>query len=180
MAQDVDLVPVSPFYRLSWPDGTIFDYTNDDVHLDAQIAQLDPADVEGYRKFLNYSAGVFHEGYEKLGAVPFLDFKSMVRAAPQLARYQAWRSVYSIVSGFVRNEKLRQALSFHTLLVGGNPMTTSSIYALIHKLERDGGVWFAKAAPTRWSAAWCGISSGSAARSGWPTRSRRSKATGCR
>jgi phytoene desaturase len=144
MAQDVDLVPVSPFYRLSWPDGTIFDYTNDDVHLDAQIAQLDPADVEGYRKFLNYSAGVFHEGYEKLGAVPFLDFKSMVRAAPQLARYQAWRSVYSIVSGFVRNDKLRQALSFHTLLVGGNPMATSSIYALIHKLERDGGVWFAK------------------------------------
>ena len=61
-------------------------------------------------RFLDYSAGVYHEGYEKLGAVPFLDFKSMLRAAPQLARYQAWRSVYSIVSGFVRNEKLRQAL----------------------------------------------------------------------
>jgi phytoene desaturase len=59
-------------------------------------------------------------------------------------RYQAWRSVYSIVSGFVKNEKLRQALSFHTLLVGGNPMTTSALYALIHKLERDGGVWFAR------------------------------------
>jgi len=68
----------------------------------------------------------------------------MIRAAPALARYQAWRSVYSIVSGFVKNEKLREALSFHTLLVGGNPMTTSAIYALIHKLEKDGGVWFAK------------------------------------
>ncbi len=68
----------------------------------------------------------------------------MVAAAPALARYQAWRSVYSIVSGFVRSEKLRQALSFHTLLVGGNPFTTSAIYALIHKLERDGGVWFAR------------------------------------
>ncbi|MEO6215582.1 MAG: phytoene desaturase family protein, partial [Sphingomonas sp.] len=59
-------------------------------------------------------------------------------------KYQAWRSVYSIVSSFVKDEHLRQALSFHTLLVGGNPMTTSAIYALIHKLERDGGVWFAK------------------------------------
>jgi phytoene desaturase len=144
MARDVDLVPVSPFYRLSWPDGTTFDYGNDDAALDAQIARLDPADVAGYRRFLDYSAGVYREGYEKLGAVPFLDFRSMLRAAPQLARYQAWRSVYSIVSGFVRNEKLRQALSFHTLLVGGNPTTTSAIYALIHKLERDGGVWFAK------------------------------------
>jgi len=144
MAADVELVPVSPFYRLSWPDGTRFDYTNDDALLDAQIAALDPADVAGYRRFLAYSAGVYAEGYEKLGAVPFLDFRAMLRAAPQLARYQAWRSVYSIVSGFVRNEKLRQALSFHTLLVGGNPLTTSAIYALIHKLERDGGVWFAK------------------------------------
>jgi phytoene desaturase len=144
MSSDVDLVPVSPFYRLSWPDGTFFDYLNDDERLDAQIAALDPGDVAGYRRFLSYSAGVYAEGYEKLGAVPFLDFGSMLKAAPQLARYQAWRSVYSVVSGFVKNEKLRQALSFHSLLVGGNPMTTSAIYALIHKLERDGGVWFAK------------------------------------
>jgi phytoene desaturase len=144
MARDVDLVPVSPFYRLSWPDSTTFDYVNDDEVLARQIEALEPADVEGYQRFLQYSAGVYVEGYEKLGAVPFLDFKSMLRAAPQLARYQAWRSVYSTVSRFVRNDKLRQALSFHTLLVGGNPMTTSAIYALIHKLERDGGVWFAK------------------------------------
>lgn len=144
IAEDVELVPVTPFYRLSWPDGTVFDYGNDDAELDRQIHALDPADVEGYRRFLEYSAGVFREGYEKLGSVPFLDFTSMLKAAPALARYQAWRSVYSIVAGFVRNEKLRQALSFHTLLVGGNPMTTSSIYALIHKLERDGGVWFAR------------------------------------
>ncbi|HYW16635.1 MAG TPA: phytoene desaturase [Allosphingosinicella sp.] len=144
IARDVELLPVSPFYRLSWPDGTIFDYLDDDARLTEQIAALDPADVEGYRRFLHYSAGVYVEGYEKLGAVPFLDFKSMLRAAPALARYQAWRSVYSVVSGFVRNEKLRQALSYHTLLVGGNPLTTSAIYALIHKLERDGGVWFAR------------------------------------
>jgi phytoene desaturase len=144
MAKDVDLVPVQPFYRLSWPDGSTFDYDNDDAALERQIAALDPADVAGYRRFLEYSAGVFEEGYRKLGTVAFLDFASMLKAAPQLARYQAWRSVYSMVSSFIRNEKLREAFSFHTLLVGGNPMTTSAIYALIHKLEKDGGVWFAK------------------------------------
>lgn len=144
MADDVTLEPVLPFYRLNWVDGTSFDYTNDDNVLMAEIAKLNPEDVAGYRKFLEYSAGVFHEGYEKLGHVAFLDFASMIKAAPALAKYQAWRSVYSIVSSFVKDEHLRQALSFHTLLVGGNPMTTSAIYALIHKLERDGGVWFAK------------------------------------
>lgn len=149
MADDVELLPVTPFYRLSWPDGTHFDYDNDEAKLNAQIAALEPADVEGYAKFLRYSAGVYDEGYVKLGAVPFLDFTSMIRAAPALARYQAWRSVYAIVSRFVRNEKLRQALSFHTLLVGGNPMTTSAIYALIHKLEREHGVWFARGGTNR-------------------------------
>jgi len=144
LVDDVELMPVMPFYRLSWPDGDSFDYSNDDEALTQQIHRLDPDDVAGYRRFLNYSEGVYREGYERLGAVPFLDFTAMLRAAPALARYQAWRSVYSIVSSYVKSEKLRQALSFHTLLVGGNPLKTSAIYALIHKLERDGGVWFAK------------------------------------
>ncbi len=153
MAEDVTLDPVLPFYRLNWADGTNFDYTNDDVQMRAEIEKLHPGDWAGYEKFLAYSAGVFHEGYEKLGHVAFLDFGSMIKAAPALAKYQAWRSVYSIVSSYVKSEKLREALSFHTLLVGGNPMTTSAIYALIHKLERDGGVWFARGGTNRLVAA---------------------------
>lgn len=153
MAQDVELVPVMPFYRLNWPDGTNFDYSNDEDRLFADIAELNPADVAGYQRFLDYAAGVYEEGYVKLGHVPFLDFKSMMKAAPALAKKQAWRSVYSMVSSYVENEKLREALSFHTLLVGGNPMKTSSIYALIHKLEKDGGVWWAKGGTNRLIAA---------------------------
>lgn len=144
MAADVDLVPVMPFYRLDWPDGTNFDYSNDEDALRAEIAKLHPADVAGYDRFLAYSKGVYEEGYVKLGAVAFLDFAAMIRAAPALMKYQAWRSVYSVVSSYVKDERLRQALSFHTLLVGGNPMTTSAIYALIHTIEKQGGVWFAR------------------------------------
>lgn len=143
MAEDVALEPVSPFYRLNWPDGTQFDYSNDEDALRHEIAKLNPADISGYERFLEYASGACEEAYVKLGATPFLDFASMVRASPRLARYQAWRSIYSIVSSFVKHEKLREALSFHTLLIGGNPMTTSAIYALFHKIERDGGVWCA-------------------------------------
>ena len=144
MAADVDLVPVMPFYRLNWSDGTNFDYSNDEAALRAEIAKLHPDDVAGYDRFLAYSKGVYEQGYVKLGAVAFLDFASMIRAAPALMKYQAWRSVYSIVASYVQDERLRQALSFHTLLVGGNPMTTSAIYALIHTIEKQGGVWFAR------------------------------------
>jgi phytoene desaturase len=149
LSEDVDLMPVMPFYRLNWPDGTNFDYSNDEAALKSEIARISPRDVTGYDEFLEYAAGVYREGYVKLGAVPFLDFASMIKAAPALARYQAWRSVYSMVSKYIRSEKLREAFSFHTLLVGGNPMTTSAIYALIHKLEKDGGVWWARGGTNR-------------------------------
>ncbi len=142
LADYVELLPVAPFYRLCWEDGAVFDYANDQRALDAQIAARHPADVEGYRRFLAYSRAVFQEGYLKLGTVPFLNFRSMVQAGPQLARLGAWRSVYDAVSGFIRDEHLRQAFSFHSLLVGGSPFATSSIYALIHALEREWGVWF--------------------------------------
>jgi phytoene desaturase len=153
MAADVELMPVHPFYRLSWTDGTNFDYSNDEEQLRREIARLNPEDVAGYDAFLRYSADVYEEGYVKLGTVPFLDFKSMIKAAPALAKHQAWRSVFDTVGRFVANDKLREALSFHTLLVGGNPMTTSGIYALIHKLEKDGGVWWARGGTNRLVAA---------------------------
>ena len=142
MSDYVELLPVAPFYRLAWEDGSFFDYANDQEEMDRQIHARNPADVAGYRRFLAYSQAVFEEGYVKLGTVPFLSFRSMVQAGPQLAKLQAWRSVYSMVSKFIADEHLRQAFSFHSLLVGGNPFETSSIYALIHALERKWGVWF--------------------------------------
>ena len=144
MSDYVEMLPVAPFYRLCWEDGTHFDYANDQEAIDRQIHAMNPADVEGYRRFLAYSEAVFKEGYLKLGAVPFLSFRDMVAAGPQLAKLEAWKSVYGMVARFIQNEKLRQVFSFHSLLVGGNPFATSSIYTLIHALERKWGVWFPK------------------------------------
>lgn len=144
ISEYVELMPVNPFYRLYWEDGYSFDYSSDEKLLIEQIAKKNPADVEGYKKFYRFSEQVFKEGYEKLGAVPFLNFWSMIKAAPQLATLQSYRSVYARLSDFVKDEQLRQAFSFHTLLVGGDPFKTSSIYALIHALERKWGVWFPK------------------------------------
>jgi phytoene desaturase len=142
IADYVELMPVTPFYRLMWEDGQVFDYSNDDEKLLAQIAARNPDDVEGYRRFMEFSEGVFREGYLKLGSEAFLDFRSMLEAAPSLIKYQAFRSVYGMVSSFIKDPQLREAFSFHTLLVGGNPFKTSSVYALIHALEKKWGVWF--------------------------------------
>jgi len=138
----VRLLPVTPLYRLQWSDGVSFDYVADEAGLIEQVQRVSPSDVDGYRRFADYARQVFQKGYEELGAVPFLRFTDMLRAAPHLARLRADRSVYSTVSRFVKDEHLRQAFSFHPLLVGGNPLETSSIYTLIHWIERQWGVFF--------------------------------------
>lgn len=137
----VDFLPVTPFYRLHWPDGTRLDYAGGDG-LASEIQKLCPEDAAGYQRFVEYSKEVFDKGYTELAHAPFLRFSDMLKVAPSLARLRADRSVYSTVSRFVKHEKLREALSFHSLLVGGNPFETSSIYTLIHYLERNWGVFF--------------------------------------
>jgi phytoene desaturase len=137
----VELLPVDPFYRLLWEDGTALDYAGGD-RLREQIESQWPDDVDGYQRFVDYARRVFEKGYQELAAQPFLRFSDMVRVAPSLARLRADRSVYSAVARFVKSEHLRQALSFHSLLVGGNPFETSAIYTLIHYLERNWGVLF--------------------------------------
>ncbi len=142
MSDYVELLPVSPFYRLLWPDGDRFDYSGDGEQMVAQIRQRSARDAEGYERFVEYSKRVFSKGYEELAATPFLRFADMVRVAPDLARLRADRSVYATVARFIKDDHLRQAFSFHSLLVGGNPFDTSAIYTLIHYLERKWGVFF--------------------------------------
>jgi phytoene desaturase len=138
----VELLPVNPLYRLIWHDGDSLDYVADLERMRAQIAARNAADGEGYLRFVRYAERVYEKGYEELAATPFLRFADMVRVAPELARLRADRSVYATVARFVRDERVRQALSFHSLLVGGNPFDTSAIYTLIHHLERRWGVFF--------------------------------------
>lgn len=142
MADHVTLDPVRPFYRLLWPDGSRFDYGGDPASIHAQVAKLAPDDLDGWERFMDYSRRVFEAGYTGLVDAAFLRFVDMVRVAPQLARLRADRSVYAAVGRFVKDERLRQALSFHALLIGGNPFETSAIYTLIPFLERKWGVFF--------------------------------------
>jgi phytoene desaturase len=142
LADHVELIPVQPLYRLIWSDGDRFEYTGESASMLAEIGKRYPGDEQGYLRFVEYSKRVFRAGYVDLAAQPFLRFWDMVRVAPQLARLRADRSVYSTVARFVKHDHLRQALSFHSLLVGGNPFESSSIYTLIHYLERNWGVFF--------------------------------------
>lgn len=139
----VKLVPIDPFYRIFFPDGTHFNYTGNTAGMVEQIRALEPADVAGYLDFVQKTEKIFDKGFTEFADVPFHRPLDMVKIIPDLLRLKSYRTVYGYVSAFVQNEKLRQVLSFHPLLVGGNPFQTTSIYTLIHFLERKWGVWFA-------------------------------------
>jgi phytoene desaturase len=143
MSGDIDLRPVSPFYRIRFHDGASFDYVGDQASMEREIARFSPDDVAGYRRFMRTSETIFKIGFEQLGHVPFGSFVDMVRIAPDLIRLQGYRTVHSLVASYVKNPRLRQVLSFHPLLIGGNPFTATSVYCLIAHLERRWGVHFA-------------------------------------
>ncbi len=143
LADDVELRAVSPFYRIRFNDGEHFDYSGDPAAMRAEVARLSPSDVAGYERFLELSEAIFKKGFVELGHVPFDKLTDMLKIAPDLVRLQSWRSVYSLVSQYVKDDRLRHIFSYHPLLVGGNPFTASGIYCLIAFLERRWGVHFA-------------------------------------
>ncbi len=142
LSDDVDLRPVSPFYRIRFPDGETFDYNGDAQHMREEIGRFNPSDVDGYERLMEMSRKIFEVGFERLSYAPFSTWMDMAKIVPDMVKLQSYRTVWGLVSRYIKDDRLRQVLSFHPLLVGGNPFETTSIYSLICYLERKWGVWF--------------------------------------
>ena len=108
-----------------------------------EIAKFDPKDVEGYKNLLKMSERIYKVGFDKLSFTPFHNFFFMIRQIPSLIKLKSYLTVFQLVSKYIKNEQIKQALSIQPLLLGGNPLETTSIYNLIHYLERKWGVHYA-------------------------------------
>lgn len=147
MEDYIELVPVEPFYRIHFNDGTHFDYSTPEKNI-PQIEKISPKDVEGYKRMLKAVKPIYEKGFQELSFEPFHKFTSMLKVAPSLIKLQSYRSNYNFVSKYIKNENLRIVFSFHPLLIGGNPYSVPSIYSLIQYLEKEFGVWFARGGTT--------------------------------
>jgi phytoene desaturase len=139
----VEFVACDPFYRIFDYQGKAFDYNADPDFIYEQIKKWNPDDVDGYKRFMATTKDIFEKGFVELADKPFLHIGDMIRIIPDLVRLQSYKFVYTYVSQYIKSEFLRRCFSFHPLLVGGNPFVTTSIYAMIHYLEREWGVFFA-------------------------------------
>ncbi len=136
----VTLLPILPFYRIFFEDGSYFDYDGDPVHTREQIRQLAPEDLDGYERYHKAAKEIFEQGFLKLGYTYFGDPWTMAKVVPDLVKLNAVRTLYSFVKKYFKNPKLRQLFSFETLLVGGNPLSVPAIYAMIHFVEKSWGI----------------------------------------
>jgi phytoene desaturase len=143
MDDHIELRPMTPFYQIRFENGDVFNTTGDDAAMRAEVARFNPADVEGFQRFMRRSEAIYRIGFEQLGDVPFSSILDMARIAGDLLRLGGHRSVYDLVSKYIRDERLRTVFSFHPLLIGGNPFRASAIYCLIPFLEKRWGVHFA-------------------------------------
>lgn len=142
MSDSIDLRALEPFYRVRFDDGDHFDVSSDAERMREQVAKFSPSDVRGYERFMEVSEQIYEIGFEQLGRVPFSRASDMVKILPSLVRLQGFRSVYGLVARYIKDPRLRTVFSFHPLLVGGNPFTTTAVYALISHLERKWGVHY--------------------------------------
>jgi phytoene desaturase len=142
-SDDVELKAIDPFYRIRFDDGTWFDYSGDPVHMRAEVARFCPEDLQHYDRFLEEAAQCYKLGFEELGSVPYDTLGDLIGAVPRMVRMKGWRSIYRMVCGHFTHPKLRIVMSFHPLLIGGNPMSVTCIYSLINTLERRYGVHWA-------------------------------------
>jgi phytoene desaturase len=139
----IKLVPVEPWYRFVYPDNSHFDYGGTIEETLARIDEIEPDDKAGYKALLAQSEAIFDVGFTQLSDKPFHKISTMLKQVPALIRLNCYRTVWQMVCTYLKNDKLRQAFSIQPLLVGGNPFATTSIYSLIHFLERKWGVHFA-------------------------------------
>ena len=116
------------WYQFVFEDGYKFDYSGDEKEMKRQISEVSNEDVHGYLDLVNFTKRIFDKGYTELSDVPFNKPFFMLKQIPSLIKLKSYKSVYSLVSSYVKNEKLRRIFSMHPLLVGGNPFTTTSIY----------------------------------------------------
>ena len=144
LADDVTLHALDPFYDVRFDDGTVFRYSADHEAMRAQVARIEPRDVEGFERFLAASREIYKVAFEGLAEQPFHEICTLLRAAPDMLRLGGHLSVYREVSRYFRSDKLRVLFSFHPLLIGGNPFTTTAYYCLIAHLERSFGVHYAE------------------------------------
>ena len=144
-----EMVPIEPFTRYAWPDGAVLDVAPDKAALHAAIARFDPADVAGYEEFERLVAAIRADDQPRYTSGARAGWRGLARALPALLRHQGWRPFDALVARHVASDKLRQALGYPVLRIGGHPQTTPALLAASLARDPFARVWWVRGGGAR-------------------------------
>jgi phytoene desaturase len=140
---EIRLRRLDPMYRLRWADETRhFDFAADADRLAEEVAKFSAADARRVGPFLDALRPIYEQGILEAGRRAFGNPREFAALVPRMVRLDALRPLHSFVSRFFSHARVREAFSFHSLFIGGDPFRVPAIYgALVYLQVADGG-WY--------------------------------------
>src|SRR3954469_18971541 len=139
---EVDLVPLDPYYRIHW--------AGEDRHLDFvarermpdQLARFSQRDARAFEPFLAALKPIYEQGILGAGRRAFQTPGELLRFLPSMLRLGAALPLHRFVARHFEHPRVREAFSFHSLFIGGDPFRVPAIYGALVYLQFLDGVWY--------------------------------------
>lgn len=142
--QEVELQRLDPFYRLFWDgDARHMDFCERERMPD-ELARFSAKDAAAFEPFMDTLRPIYEQGILEAGRRAFLTPGDLARFVPRMIRLGAALPLHHVVARHFEHPRVREAMSFHSLFIGGNPFRVPAIYGALVYLQFLEGVWYAK------------------------------------
>ena len=141
--REVTLRRLDPFYKIRWAgEERELDFVAAERMPD-QIARFSSRDAAAFEGFLAALRPIYEEGILGAGRRPFLRLRDLAAFTPRMMRLGAALPLWRMVSRHFEHPRIREAFSFHSLFIGGDPFRVPAIYGALVYLQFLDGVWYA-------------------------------------
>ncbi len=143
--REVELMRLDPFYRIFWEgEDEHLDFVSEPERMRAEIAKFSPRDALAFDGFMAALKPVYEQGILAAGRREFSSLRELAAFTPKMMRLGAALPLWRMVAGHFRHPRIREAMSFHSLFVGGDPFRVPAIYGALVYLQFAEGVWYAR------------------------------------
>jgi phytoene desaturase len=145
LRQHVTLERLDPFYRIRWAGcDEHMDFVADRDGMRSELAKFSAHDAAAFDGFMAAMKPIYEEGILGAGRRPFERGRDLLAFTPSMLRLGAALPLWRVVCRHFEHPRVREAFSFHSLFIGGNPFRVPAIYGALVYLQFLDEVWYAR------------------------------------
>jgi phytoene desaturase len=142
--RELTLRRLEPLYRIRWAgEARTFDFASSPERLREEVARFSATDARRVDDFLAALRPIYEDGILAAGQRPFHSVRPFAELVPRMVRLGAMVPLHRFVSRYFAHPRVREAFSFHSLFIGGDPFRVPAIYAALVYLQVLDGGWYA-------------------------------------